>query len=143
MPGSEIFLSIGGEQRRTAHSFSRLNPVTVAVATQAAAANVEDALAAVDAAQAAFPAWAALGPNARRTAALKAADALDARAADFVDAMMAEIGATEGWARFNLMLSSSMVREAASLTTQIGAESSLRTSRAALPWPFANQPAWC
>ncbi len=122
MPGSEIFLSIGGEQRRTAHSFSRINPVTGAVATQAAAANVDDAIAAVDAAQAAFPAWAALGPNARRTALLKAADALDARAADFVDAMMAEIGATEGWARFNLMLSSSMVREAASLTTQIGGE---------------------
>ena len=36
--------------------------------------------------------------------------------------MMGEIGATEGWARFNLMLAVGMVREAAALTTQIGGE---------------------
>ena len=35
---------------------------------------------------------------------------------------MGEIGATEGWARFNLMLAAGMVREAAALTTQIGGE---------------------
>ena len=40
-----------------------------------------------------------------------------ARAADFVDAMQGEIGATEGWARFNLMLAVGIVREAAALTT--------------------------
>jgi acyl-CoA reductase-like NAD-dependent aldehyde dehydrogenase len=122
MPASEIALLIGGESRTTAASFERANPVTGAVATIASAASIDDAIAAVDAAQAAFPAWSALGPNARRAALMKAADALDAKAADFVDAMMEEIGATEGWARFNLMLSSSMVREAASLTTQIGGE---------------------
>ncbi|MDO7836729.1 aldehyde dehydrogenase [Sphingobium sp. HBC34] len=122
MPASEILLSIGGTPRATAATFDRANPVTGALATRAAAASVGDALAAVDAASAAFPAWSTLGPNARRAALMKAADALDARAADFVDAMMAEIGATEGWARFNLMLSSAMVREAASLTTQIGGE---------------------
>lgn len=122
MPESEIFLSVGGKERRTAATFTRKNPVTGAIATRAPAAKVDDAVAAVEAAQSAFPAWSMLGPNARRAALMKAADALDARAADFVDAMMAEIGATEGWARFNLMLSSSMVREAASLTTQIGGE---------------------
>lgn len=122
MPASEISLLIGGESHATAATFERTNPVTGAVATRASAASVDDAIAAVDAAQAAFPGWSALGPNARRAALMKAADALDAKAADFVDAMMEEIGATEGWARFNLMLSSSMVREAASLTTQIGGE---------------------
>jgi acyl-CoA reductase-like NAD-dependent aldehyde dehydrogenase len=118
----DIFLSIGGEARAAASSFDRHNPVTGQPATRAAAATPDDAIAAVDAAQAAFPGWSALGPNARRAALMKAADALDAKAADFVDAMMSEIGATEGWARFNLMLSSSMVREAAALTTQIGGE---------------------
>jgi acyl-CoA reductase-like NAD-dependent aldehyde dehydrogenase len=122
MPEAEILLSIGGEQRRAATTFDRADPVTGGVATRAAAASVDDAVAAVDAARAAFPAWSALGPNARRAALMKAADALDARAADFIDAMMGEIGATEGWARFNLMLSSAIVREAASLTTQIGGE---------------------
>lgn len=122
MPASEISLLIGGESRATAATFERANPVTGVVATLASAASVDDAIAAVDAAQAAFPGWSALGPNARRAALMKAADALDAKAAEFVDAMMEEIGATEGWARFNLMLSSSMVREAAGLTTQIGGE---------------------
>jgi benzaldehyde dehydrogenase (NAD) len=122
MPASEMLLIIGGDQRRAAATFERIDPVAGDVATVAAAANVDDAMAAVDAAKAAFPAWSALGPTARRSALMKAADALDAKAADFVDAMMGEIGATEGWARFNLMLSSAMVREAAALTTQIGGE---------------------
>lgn len=103
-------------------TFERRDPVTGAVATIARAFTVADAAAAVDAAAAAFPSWSGLGPNARRAALAGAADALAARADDFVDAMMGEIGATEGWARFNLMLAVSMVREAAALTTQIGGE---------------------
>ncbi|HKR88733.1 MAG TPA: aldehyde dehydrogenase, partial [Phenylobacterium sp.] len=63
-----------------------------------------------------------LGPNARRAKLAEAAAALEARADAFVEAMMSEIGATEGWARFNLMLAAGMIREAASLTTQIGGE---------------------
>jgi benzaldehyde dehydrogenase (NAD) len=100
----------------------RHDPISGALASEVPAFSIPDAIAAVDAASAAFPAWAVLGPNARRAALMRAADALDAKAANFIDAMMSEIGATEGWARFNLMLSSSMVREAAALTTQIGGE---------------------
>jgi benzaldehyde dehydrogenase (NAD) len=103
-------------------TFDRINPVTGELATRARAATVADANAAVEAAAAAFPAWSALGPNARRALLNKAADALEARATQFVSAMMEEIGATEGWARFNLMLAAGMVREAAALTTQIGGE---------------------
>lgn len=103
-------------------TFDRLNPVTGAIATTARAFSTEDADAAVEAAAAAFPIWSALGPNARRAALNQAADALAAKADQFVDAMMGEIGATEGWARFNLMLAVGMVREAAALTTQIGGE---------------------
>ncbi|MEZ0242861.1 MAG: aldehyde dehydrogenase [Sphingomonas sp.] len=103
-------------------AFERRNPVTGEVASTTPAASVADAQAAADAAAAAFPAWSALGPNARRALLMKAAVALEARADRFVDAMMGEIGATEGWARFNLMLAAGMVREAAALTTQIGGE---------------------
>jgi len=103
-------------------SFTRHNPVTGEVATTAPAHTVADANAAVDAAAAAFPVWSALGPNARRALLVKAAAALEARAQDFVDAMMGEIGATEGWARFNLMLAAGMIREAAALTTHIAGE---------------------
>ncbi len=100
-------------------TFERRNPVTGEVATTVPAATVADANAACDTAAAAFPAWSALGPNARRALLNKAADALQARATEFVDAMMGEIGATEGWARFNLMLAAGILREAASMTTQI------------------------
>ncbi len=105
-----------------AKTFDRMNPVTGAVATTAEAFGPAEANAAVEQAAAAFPAWSALGPNARRAALTKAADALAGKADQFVAAMMGEIGATEGWARFNLMLAVSMVREAAALTTQIAGE---------------------
>ena len=107
---------------RESQTFDRLNPVTGEIATTARAHSIADANAAVDAAAAAFPKWSALGPNARRALLNKAADALEAKAPDFVKAMMEEIGSTEGWARFNLMLAAGMVREAAAMTTQIGGE---------------------
>ncbi|MDG5489687.1 aldehyde dehydrogenase [Sphingomonas sp. BGYR3] len=122
MPASSVPLFIGGTTRTTGSQFDRINPVTGRVATTAAAASPEEAAEACDAAAAALPAWSALGPNARRAKLMAAAAAMDARAADFVDAMMTEIGATEGWARFNLMLAVGMVREAAALTTQISGE---------------------
>jgi acyl-CoA reductase-like NAD-dependent aldehyde dehydrogenase len=103
-------------------SFERKNPMTGQVATRAAAASVADATAAVDAARAAFPAWAALGPNARRGLLLAAADALQKRAGDFTAAMATEIGATAPWAGFNVFLAAGMLREAASLTTQVAGE---------------------
>jgi acyl-CoA reductase-like NAD-dependent aldehyde dehydrogenase len=103
-------------------TFERRDPVTGALASTSPAMTVSQANAVVDAAQAALAGWSALGPNARRALLNKAADALEAKAAAFVDAMMGEIGATEGWARFNLMLAAGMVREAAALTTQIAGE---------------------
>jgi benzaldehyde dehydrogenase (NAD) len=115
-------LSIGGAARHTAAQFERHDPVTGAIATRAAAASIADAVAAADAAEAAFPGWSARGPNDRRAMLTRAATALEARAADFVAAMMAETGSTEGWVRFNIMLAASMIREAASLTTQVAGE---------------------
>jgi benzaldehyde dehydrogenase (NAD) len=103
-------------------TFERRNPVTGDVATTASAATIADANAACDAAQAAFPAWSGLGPNARRALLMKAATELEARAPQFIEAMMGEIGATQGWAGFNLMLAAGIVREAAAMTTQIGGE---------------------
>jgi len=103
-------------------TFDRINPLTGKVATSAPAFTPAEAGKAADAAAAAFPAWSALGPNARRAALSKAADELAKRADDFAKAMAAEVGATEAWARFNVMLATGMIREAAALTTQIGGE---------------------
>jgi len=110
------------EAKPATATFDRRNPVTGAVASTMPAATVADADAACEAAARAFPAWSAMGPNARRALLNKAAGALEARVDAFVEAMMGEIGATEGWARFNLMLAAGMLREAAALTTQIGGE---------------------
>jgi acyl-CoA reductase-like NAD-dependent aldehyde dehydrogenase len=74
------------------------------------------------AASGAFPAWSALGPNARRALLNRAADAIEERADSFVEAMREELRASEPWARFNVMLGAGMVREAAALTTQITGE---------------------
>ncbi|WP_154664865.1 aldehyde dehydrogenase [Allorhizobium undicola] len=121
---TSIMLRIAGEPRNAegGRTYRRLNPVTGVLASEAAAASVADAIAAADASAAAFPAWAAMGPNARRAVLLKAADALAARGDLFVAAMAAEIGATVPWARFNVMLAASMLREAAALTTQVAGE---------------------
>ena len=102
--------------------FTRINPVTGATASESEAMKAADVPAVAARAAAAFPAWSAMGPNARRAVLTKAAAALEARKDQFVDAMMGEIGATAGWAMFNLGLAASMVREAASLTTQISGE---------------------
>ncbi|MBV8662326.1 MAG: aldehyde dehydrogenase [Hyphomicrobiales bacterium] len=99
--------------------FERRNPITGDVAARAAAASVEDANAAAAAAAAAFPAWSSLGPNGRRARLCAAADALEARAGDFIAAMAEETGATEAWSRFNISLGAAMLREAAALTTHI------------------------
>ncbi len=122
MTQSNVSLFIGGQSREGSASFDRVNPITGEVATRAVAGTAEDAAAAAAAAAAAFPAWSALGPNARRAKLMVAASALESRADAFVQAMMHEIGATEGWARFNLMLAAGIIREAAAMTTQIGGE---------------------
>ena len=102
--------------------FERINPMTGAVASTAKAMKAADMAAIAQRAASAFPAWAAMGPNARRAILLKAAVALESKAEAFVEAMIGEIGATRGWASFNLGLAASMVREAAALTTQISGE---------------------
>lgn len=118
----ELLIGEGGTRAGGGRTFERRDPVTGEVATRAAAASPEDARAAVDNAHAAFPGWSALGPSARRKALLGAADALEARADDFVRTMMTETGAAEPWARFNIGVAANMLREAAGLTTHVTGE---------------------
>lgn len=103
-------------------TFERRNPLDGSVATRAPAASVADAVKAVEAAAHAFKTWSQTGPNERRSLLLKAADALEAKTPQFIEAVGAETGATGMWAGFNVHLAASMIREAASLTTQISGE---------------------
>src|SRR6187399_2022570 len=103
-------------------TFDRLNPVTGDIASRAAAAQIADAKRAADTAAAAFPAWSATGPTQRRMILLEAADLLVSKTPQFVALMAEETGATAGWAGFNVHLAAGMLREAASMTTQISGE---------------------
>ncbi|MET4273221.1 MULTISPECIES: aldehyde dehydrogenase [unclassified Bradyrhizobium] len=120
----DVSLLINGQDQAASSGkmFERRNPLSQEVASRAAAATASDADAAVAAASAALAAWSALGPNARRALLLEAADALDAKRDAFIKIMMAEIGTTEIWSAFNVKLATGMLREAASLTTQIAGE---------------------
>ena len=102
--------------------FERRNPIDEAVVTRAPAARAADANAAVEAAAAAFPTWSQFGPNPRRKLLLKAADMVEGRAQDFARLATAETGATTGWGMFNAMFAAGLLREAASMTTQITGE---------------------
>src|SRR5450830_1602768 len=119
----DVPLLIGGQScpARDGRTFERRNPVTGEVVSRVAAATLEDADAAVAAAQAAFPGWAALAPNERRTRLLNAAEQLQARSAEFI-AAAGETGAMANWYGFNVRLAANMLREAASMTTQITGE---------------------
>lgn len=103
-------------------TFERANPISGEAVTRAAAATPDDAVAAVEAAAAAFPAWAATGPGERRALLLAAADRLEAKADEFVAATLAETGAPGHWAQFNLGLAAGILREAAGLTTLVRGE---------------------
>jgi acyl-CoA reductase-like NAD-dependent aldehyde dehydrogenase len=120
----EVPLLIGGRDVPAAGgaTFERLDPVTGQVASRAAAASAADANAAAEAAGAAFGAWSETGPSERRAALLRAADLLQSRAADITERMRTEIGATGGWAAFNIGLAAGMLREAAGMTTRIAGE---------------------
>ena len=117
-----MLIDNGRTQARNGATFDRLNPLDGTVATRAPAATVSDALAAVEAAAKAFPAWSATGPGERRSLLMKAAHVLEAKAPAFAAAVATETGGSAMWAGFNVHLAAGMLLEAAALTTQISGE---------------------
>ncbi|WP_321927467.1 aldehyde dehydrogenase [Paraburkholderia guartelaensis] len=120
----EVKLLIDGEMLPSSSgaTFERRNPLSEQVVSRAAAAAVDDARNAVDAAARAFPAWSQTGPGERRALLLKAATALEARAQQFITAMAEETGASASWGGFNVHLATGILQEAAALTTQVSGE---------------------
>jgi len=103
-------------------TYERHDPFTGKLATRAPAAGVADANAAVEAAAAAFKTWSKTGPGERRALLMKAADVMASKVGEFTRLIMEETGGTAGWAGFNVMLASGMLREAGAMTTQITGE---------------------
>jgi acyl-CoA reductase-like NAD-dependent aldehyde dehydrogenase len=119
-----ISLLINGTDRAASsgRTYDRIDPFTEKLASRAAAAGPDDVAAAIEAASNAFPAWSKTGPGQRRALLMKAADIMDAKAGEFTRLMIEETGATAPWAGFNVMLAANILREAASMTTQISGE---------------------
>ncbi|TCA01227.1 MULTISPECIES: aldehyde dehydrogenase [Rhizobium] len=119
-----ISLLINGADRAASggRTYDRIDPFTEKLASRAAAASLEDAAAAVDAASAAFGAWSKTGPGQRRAILMKAADILDSKVGEFTQLMIEETGATAPWAGFNVMFAANILREAGAMTTQISGE---------------------
>jgi acyl-CoA reductase-like NAD-dependent aldehyde dehydrogenase len=95
-----------------------LNPYTGEVYAVVAAGGPEDITRAVDAAHAAFPAWAATKPAQRRRIFLKAGDILENRAAEAAKLMAEEVGEVSVFANFNVTLAANILREAAAAVSQ-------------------------
>lgn len=73
-------------------TFDRRHPLSGEVVTRAAAANVADAIGAIDSA-AAFVTWSQTGPSELRNILLKMADVMEQRTSGLIEAMGHEVGA--------------------------------------------------
>jgi vanillin dehydrogenase len=124
MPASNPAVSrgllIGGTEvpARSGRTTDHLNPVTGQVYTTVPAAGTEDVAAVVEAAHAAFAAWAGTAPSARRGILFKAADLMQERVEEFTDIMINETGGTRTWAAFNIRMSADLMRQAATMATR-------------------------
>jgi len=119
---TQLIIDNQSRNARAGKTFERRNPVTGVLVTESAAAGVDDALDAVESASQAFTTWSVTGPTERRAVMLKAADIMERRGGEFIEAMMSEVGAAGLWAGFNVFLTAQLFREAAGLATQIQGE---------------------
>ena len=90
------------------------DPYTGEVFARVANGGGEDTRRAIDAAQAAFPMWKAYNPVEKRKLLNRAADLLEERMDQFVDALNRETGAATPFAKFQAKNSPEFLREAAS-----------------------------
>src|SRR3954468_8946640 len=117
-------LLIGGTWRGAGSgaSYEKTNPWTGEPSGTSAAATREDAHAAVDAAAAAFPAWAATPVVERQALLDRAADLLMERQESIAAIVTEETGATFGWGMFNVELAAGMLHAAGAFATQVADE---------------------
>ncbi|QSI33256.1 aldehyde dehydrogenase family protein [Variovorax sp. RKNM96] len=101
---------VGALEGRT---FNDMNPFSGEVFAEIPASGEADAQRAIDAADKAFPAWAAMGARARQALFLKAADVLERRADEIVLLMAQETGSAAPFSRFQVQWAAGLLRQAA------------------------------
>ena len=108
-----IPLYIDGKETIGENTIDVVNPATGKLLWKSAAASVKDATTAVEAAQAAFPAWSRTKPSARRDIFLKAAEIFARRAEELGDYMREETGAKKDYVHFNVTSGIEMLKDVA------------------------------
>ncbi|WP_397473274.1 aldehyde dehydrogenase family protein [Pusillimonas sp.] len=93
--------------------YDDMNPFDGEVFARIPAAGGADAQRAIEAADKAFPAWAAMGARERQALFLKAADILERRADEIVLILAQETGTAAPFARFQIQWASGLLRQAA------------------------------
>ncbi|KAF9894626.1 hypothetical protein FE257_006514 [Aspergillus nanangensis] len=117
---SVIPLIINGKEEVPGPTFDVISPYTNERCWSTAAASSQDAIRAVEAADAAFPAWSQTKPTVRRDILLKAADILESRLVQNAEYMRTEMGADVGASQFFIVpLGIRMLREIAGRITSI------------------------
>src|SRR3954462_10383038 len=96
-------------------TFQDLDPFTGDVVAEVPAGGADDARRAVDAAEAAFRAWAQSLPAQRQAIFLKAADVLEARRDEVVALLARETGCSFGFGMFQMSFVPGLLRQAAAL----------------------------
>ncbi|KFY94548.1 hypothetical protein V501_01902 [Pseudogymnoascus sp. VKM F-4519 (FW-2642)] len=104
---------INGLELPLSSTFDVHSPSTSALLHRSSSATVADALSAVTAAQAAFPAWRDLPPGAKRDIFLKAASIFKSRAEELTKYMVDETGSDAGWAALNVNFVTDMLVDTA------------------------------
>jgi len=113
-------LWINGKEETRSDTFNVVTPYTNDVCWTAAAGTPEDGIKAVEAAEAAFPAWSQTKPTVRRDILLKAADLLESQLEELAQIMRTEMGADVGTSQFFVTpLAIRMLRDIAGRITSI------------------------
>ncbi len=103
---------IGGEWVSAEKLFDDFDPYRGTVVARVPAGTRADAARAVDAAQAAFPAWADLPPAEKQALFLRAADIVERRADEIKQLLAAETGCAGGFAGFQVLTATRLLRQA-------------------------------
>lgn len=119
MTTTNLPLVIGGKDVQTTETFDVVSPATGNLLFKTSSAGVAEAVAAVEAAAAAFPAWSGTHVHERRDILLKANHILQARSEEIKTTMKEETGSEAAWADLNVSLAEGQLAYAASLLASL------------------------
>lgn len=119
---AQVFWGGSWHEVKSNQSFDVFNPATGGVCAQVADASLEDVQSAFSAATGAKQAWAGLSHTRRAAYLMKAADIMEQRQQDFVDALVEEGGSWVGKAMFETGYSIEALRAAAAMVFHMNGE---------------------